>query len=79
MFEALSETNEAIMRAKTRVQLFELVCAAAVLEGIFTSATIALAEPGGEFLRIAASKGINYDRMRNRALPSRLRTPKAGV
>jgi diguanylate cyclase (GGDEF)-like protein len=66
MFEALSETNEAIMRAKTRVQLFELVCAAAILEGTFTSATIALADPDGEFLRIAASKGINYDRMRNR-------------
>src|SRR5258707_3713366 len=27
MFEALSATNEAIMRAKTRAQLFELVCA----------------------------------------------------
>ena len=66
MFEALSETNEAIMRAKTREQLFELVCEAAILEGIFTSATIALAEPDGEFLRIAASKGINYDRMRSR-------------
>ena len=66
MFEALSSTNEAIMRAKTRVQLFELVCEAAVLEGTFTSATIALADPDGEFLRIAASKGINYDRMRNR-------------
>src|SRR6266576_1573175 len=67
MFAALSSTNEAIMRAKTRVQLFELVCEAAVLEGTFTSATIALADPDGEFLRIAASKGINYDRMRNRS------------
>jgi diguanylate cyclase (GGDEF)-like protein len=66
MFEALSSTNEAIMRAKTRVQLFELVCQAAVLGGIFASATIALADPDGEFLRIAASKGINYDRMRGR-------------
>jgi diguanylate cyclase (GGDEF)-like protein len=66
MFEALSATNEAIIRAKTRAQLFELVCEAAVLEGMFASATIALAEPGGEFLRIAASKGINYDRMRSR-------------
>jgi FOG: GAF domain len=66
MFEALSATNEAIMRAKTRAQLFELVCEAAVLGGTFSSATIALADPAGEFLRIAASKGINYDRMRNR-------------
>jgi diguanylate cyclase (GGDEF)-like protein len=66
MFEALSLTNEAIMRAKTRAQLFELVCQAAVLGGMFASATIALADTGGEFLRIAASKGINFDRMRHR-------------
>jgi diguanylate cyclase (GGDEF)-like protein len=65
MFEALSATNEAIMRAKTRPQLFELVCEAAVLGGTFTSATIALAEPDGEFLRIAASKGRNNDRLKS--------------
>jgi diguanylate cyclase (GGDEF)-like protein len=65
MLEALSATNEAIMRVKTRAQLFELVCQAAVLGGTFTSATIAFAEPGGEFLRIAASKGQNYDRIRS--------------
>ena len=46
MFAALSETNEAIMRAKTRAEMFELVCAAAVLGGKFTSTTIVLAEPG---------------------------------
>jgi diguanylate cyclase (GGDEF)-like protein len=69
MYEALSATNEAIMRAKTRAQLFELVCEAAVLGGMFTSATIALAEPGCEFLRIAASKGRGYDRMISRNFP----------
>jgi diguanylate cyclase (GGDEF)-like protein len=66
MLEALSATNEAIMRAKSRTQLFELVCEAAVLRGTFASATIALAEPDGEFLRIAASKGVDYERMRDR-------------
>jgi len=65
MFAALSATNEAIMRAKSRVEMFELVCAAAVLGGKFTSTTIALAEPGQEFLRIAASKGQNSDRVRS--------------
>src|SRR6202035_345548 len=65
MFAALSATNEAIMRAKTRAEMFELVCAAAVLGGKFTSTTIALAEPGDEFLRIAASKGRNSDRVRS--------------
>ena len=65
MFEALSATNEAIMRARTRTQLFELVCEAAMLGRTFTSATIALAQPDGEFLRLAASKGQNYDRLKN--------------
>ena len=65
MFAALSATNEAIMRAKTRAEMFELVCAAAVLGGKFTSTTIVLAEPGEEFLRIAASKGQNNDRVRS--------------
>jgi diguanylate cyclase (GGDEF)-like protein len=65
MFAALSATNEAIMRAKTRAEMFELVCAAAVLGGKFTSTTIVLAEPGEEFFRIAASKGKNSDRVRS--------------
>ena len=69
MLEALSATNEAIMRVKTRARLFELVCEAAVLGGTFTSATIAMAEPGGEFLRIAATKGTNYERIRNWPFP----------
>ena len=63
MFEALSATNEAIMRSKTRAQLFELVCEAAVLGGMFNSATIAVAEPGDEFLKIVASKGENNERV----------------
>jgi len=33
MFAALSETNEAIMRARTRAELFHLVCGAAVHGG----------------------------------------------
>jgi diguanylate cyclase (GGDEF)-like protein len=73
MFEALSATNEAIMRAKTRPELFELVCQAAVLGGTFASATIALVEPDGEFLRTEASKGRYYDRWNSRfsILPGR--------
>ena len=68
MFEALSATNEAIMRAKTRDELYELVCHAAVLGGVFTSATLALAEPGEDFLRIVATKGQNYERMKIRRM-----------
>ena len=67
MFEALSATNEAIMRAKTRPELFELVCEAAVLGGVFTSVAITLTEPDGESLRFVATRGTNYDRMNGRS------------
>ena len=46
MFAALSATNEAIMRAKSRNELFDLVCEAAANGGRFTSTTIALATSG---------------------------------
>jgi diguanylate cyclase (GGDEF)-like protein len=65
MYVALSATNEAIMRSRTREELLELVCSAAVLGGKFTSTTIALAEPGQEFLRIAATKGENAERVKS--------------
>ncbi|MGD0721193.1 MAG: GAF domain-containing protein [Roseiarcus sp.] len=57
MLAALSATNEAIMRAPTRAELFELVCAAAVRGGRFASTIIAVTEPGSGFLRVAASAG----------------------
>jgi len=58
MFAALSETNEAIMRAQTRAELFRLVCEAAVHGGRFVTAAIGLAEQGSDFLRIVARAGI---------------------
>ena len=39
MFAALSATNEAIMRAKSRSELFDMVCEAAANGGRFTSTT----------------------------------------
>lgn len=57
MLAALSATNEAIMRAKTRTELFEMVCDAAVDGARFTSTTIALADPGSDFLRVVAASG----------------------
>jgi diguanylate cyclase (GGDEF)-like protein len=65
MYVALSATNEAIMRARTHDELFELVCDAAVLGGKFTSTSIALAEPGAPFLRTVTSKGQNADRVKS--------------
>src|SRR5258708_34177324 len=76
MFAALSATNEAIMRVKSRAELFELVCEAAVLGGTFTSATIALVDPDGEFLRVAATKGLNYDRMEGRRYATSVASPE---
>jgi diguanylate cyclase (GGDEF)-like protein len=64
MYAALCATNEAIMRAKSRAELFDLVCAAAANGGKFSSTTIALAEPNSEFLRIAASDGPTANQMR---------------
>src|SRR6267378_3901840 len=65
MFAALSATNEAIMRAKSRAELFDLVCEAAVHGAKFSSTTIALAEPHSEFLHVVASNGPNAYEMRN--------------
>jgi hypothetical protein len=61
MFAALSATNEAIMRAKTRPELFNRVCEAAVLGGSFSATTIALARSGLEFLEIVAAAGPERD------------------
>ena len=51
MFAALSATNEAIMRAKSRTEMFELVCAAAAQGGRFNSTSILLVRPDSDSLR----------------------------
>lgn len=63
MFQALSATNEAIMRAKTRDELFEVACQAAVLGGMFASATIGIMDPNRELVRVVAAKGRMHERM----------------
>jgi diguanylate cyclase (GGDEF)-like protein len=68
MLAALSATNEAIMRAKSREELYELVCQASATGGKFTSTTIALAAPGSEFLSIVAAAGPSGDARRNARL-----------
>jgi diguanylate cyclase (GGDEF)-like protein len=76
MFEALGATNEAIMRAKTRAELFELVCQAAVLGGNFTSTTIALAKSDDESLETVASVLPDRKRARNVRLSSDASRPE---
>jgi diguanylate cyclase (GGDEF)-like protein len=68
MLAALSATNEAMMRATTRAQLFEQVCEAAVLGGSFASTTILLAEPDSEFLHVEAAAGPDAERARDTRL-----------
>ena len=63
MFEALSATNEAIMRAKTREELFEVACQAAVLGGVFASATIGIVDEKRELVHVVAVKGRLQQRM----------------
>jgi GAF domain-containing protein len=62
MFAALSATNEAIMRARSRTELFELVSEAAVVGGNFTSTAIVLERPGAEYLESVASAGPDRER-----------------
>jgi len=65
MLAALSATNEAIVRAKSRQQLFELVCDAAAQGGKFTSTNIALARPDSDFMEIVAAAGPTADSARS--------------
>ena len=65
MFAALSATNEAIMRAKSRAELFDLVCLAASNGAKFTSTTIALARADSDQLEIVSSAGPSADTTRN--------------
>src|SRR4030095_9647177 len=65
MLASLSATNEAIMRAKSRAELFELVCEAAANGGRVISPTIALADPASDFLRIVAAAGPTAETTRH--------------
>ena len=66
MFQALSATNEAIIRAKTRDELFQMVCDAAVSGARFTSTTIFLSVEGDDFFHRAAIAGTHTDKIRSR-------------
>ncbi len=57
MLAALSSTNEAIIRAASRAELFQLVCEAAAKGGKFTSTAIMLMNPDSDFLDVVAAAG----------------------
>ncbi|MDI1265299.1 MAG: GAF domain-containing protein, partial [bacterium] len=64
MFEALSATNEAIVRAKSLAELYELVCEAAAKGGRFNSTSVLLARPGTSDIDLVAVAGPTADNMR---------------
>lgn len=76
MYAALSATNEAILRAGSRTELFDLVCEATAKGAKFTSATIALADHHAELLRVVASYGPNADQVRNFTFSTSDRVPE---
>ena len=64
MLAALSATNEAIIRATSRTELFELVCEAAAKGGRFNSTSILLARPDSDYTDMVAVAGPTADNMR---------------
>ena len=59
MLAALSATNEAIVRATSRTELFELVCEAAAKGGRFNSTSILLAQIGQRLHRYGGRGGAD--------------------
>jgi diguanylate cyclase (GGDEF)-like protein len=59
MLSAMSATNEAIMRAKSREELYQLVCEAAARGAKFTSTSILLVTPQDDFFSLSATAGPN--------------------
>ena len=57
MLAALSATNEAIVRARSRSELFDLVCQATAEGGKFTATSIALTRSDSDYLEIVAAAG----------------------
>jgi len=64
MLSALSATNEAIMRAKSRAEMFELVCESVSKGAKFTSTCIALARPGNDYFDLVAVAGPSAENTR---------------
>jgi diguanylate cyclase (GGDEF)-like protein len=64
MLAALSATNEAIVRASSRSELFELVCEATAKGGKFTSTSIGLVRADRDYLDFVAAAGPTADSAR---------------
>jgi diguanylate cyclase (GGDEF)-like protein len=76
MFAALSATSEAIMRAKSRAELFGLVCESVAKGAKFTSTCIAMAQPDSEWLDLVAVAGPTAENTRKVRLSSNAEHPQ---
>jgi diguanylate cyclase (GGDEF)-like protein len=77
MISALSETNEAILHAETRVKLFQLVCKAAVLGGRFLGTGLAVPDLQRTTLRFVAGDGPTGKSLKDVTRPIHLSGPEA--
>ncbi len=64
MFAALSDTNEAIMRAVTLEDLYQRVCDAAVHGGKLLGASVCVPDEMGAHAQIVAVAGVSADELR---------------
>ena len=70
LYQTLSATNEAIMRARSEEELYGLVCEAGVVGGRVLAAAVVVADPGAAHLRVAASRGTQADALRLEHIPA---------
>ena len=70
LYETLSATNEAIMRARSEEELYGLVCEAGVVGGRVAAAAVVVADPGAAHLRVAAARGTLADALRLEHIPA---------
>ena len=75
-FAALSAINEAILYAKSPVELYQKVCDAGFASGDFLAVSVFLVEPDGRRLRYAAGCGEDLPRMRSIELTIEEGTPE---
>ena len=78
LLATLSDTNQMIVRATDRQQLFEGVCEIAVTRGGFMLASIGMLEEGGIRIRAAARRGAGGEAVDHMALAGDDRPPEGG-
>jgi diguanylate cyclase (GGDEF)-like protein len=76
MYASLLATNEAIMRAQTREELFQLVCEGTVDGAKFSFTAIGLAHEGEDFFELAAVAGPTSERVKTLKFSPRADLPE---